>query len=215
MKKRMVSYVLICMAGLTLSGCASKTALFNGRNLDGWKMYLQDKTIDPAAVWSVSEGVIHCAGKPNGYLRTVKDYSNYKLHLEWRWTENPTNSGVLLHATGEDKLWPLCIEAQLQNQNAGDFVTIQKGSAITVDGVRHQPDKEFYHIVPKQHPSNEKEPSQWNSYDIICKNNTIKVYVNGLLQNAATDTSLRSGAICLQSEGSPIEFRNIILESIP
>ncbi|MHC4233413.1 MAG: 3-keto-disaccharide hydrolase, partial [Planctomycetota bacterium] len=52
---------------------------------------------------------------------------------------------------------------------------------------------------------------EWNSYDILCKDNTIQLTVNGILQNTATESTLVAGAICLQSEGSPIEFRNIKL----
>ena len=35
--------------------------------------------------------------------------------------------------------------------------------------------------------------------------------LNGVLQNEGTDATLRAGWICLQSEGSPIEFRNIYI----
>jgi len=38
--------------------------------------------------------------------------------------------------------------------------------------------------------------------------------VNGVLQNEGTDASVTSGWICLQSEGSPIEFRNIYLQPL-
>jgi hypothetical protein len=129
-------------------------------------------------------------------------YSNYNLHVEWRWPEKPTNSGVLLHLTEPDKIWPQCIEAQLQNQNAGDFIAMG-GSSFA--------EKKEKNRVPKLHDTNEKEPGQWNSYDITCKADTITLVVNGLFQNTATKTSLTSGPIALQSEGGPIEFRNVTL----
>ena len=195
-----------------LSGCAEKIALFNGQNLDGWRPILGNPDTSPSDVWSVRGAILRCEGKPNGYIRTVNDYSNYKLHLEWRWTDTPTNSGVLLHTNGEDKIWPLCVEAQLLHENAGDFVTIQEGSAITVNGQQHSPPADkFYKIVPKQHNSSENPIGQWNSYDILCKNDMIQLNVNGVLQNTATRSNLTAGSICLQSEGSPIEFRNITL----
>jgi hypothetical protein len=102
-----------------MSGCASETSLLNGENLDNWKPYLENSDVDPAAVWSVQDGVLRCEGKPSGYIRTTGEYSNYKLHVEWRWADEPSNSGILLHTTGEDKLWPLCVEAQLMHENAG------------------------------------------------------------------------------------------------
>ena len=212
MKKELLLITAMVVAASVLSGCSRQVALFNGENLDGWDMYLKDQDTDPTTVWSVDDGVIHCKGKPNGYLRTKADYSNYKLHVEWRWVDKPTNSGVLLHTTGENKIWPQNVEAQLQNTNAGDFITVQAGTAITVNGNRYSSseNKTFKRVV-KQHDSSELPAGQWNSYDIICKDDTIQLTVNGVLQNTATESTLTSGAICLQSEGSPIEFRNIKL----
>ncbi len=201
------SRILFCMAGLlfVLSGCSQQTALFNGRNLDGWRPVLADPDADPSAVWLIQDGVLHCTGVPNGYILTQEDYSDYQLHVEWRWTDKPTNSGVLLHVTGEDKIWPKCIEAQLMYQNAGDFYAIGGPSFTELkDGRR----------LEKRHPSNETPPGEWNTYDIICAGDTITLYVNGLLQNQATGTSVSRGKIGLQSEGSPIEFRNITLTPI-
>jgi hypothetical protein len=42
----------------------------------------------------------------------------------------------------------------------------------------------------------------------------VRLTVNGLLQNEGTDANPSSGPICLQSEGSPIEFRNVYLEPL-
>ena len=212
-----MKHILLLMAAaagvLGLGGCGQppSQALFNGSNLDGWTTYLKDPSVDPAAVWSIRDGVIRCKGQPQGYLRTTQDYADYRLQLEWRWVDQPTNSGVLLHTTGDDKIWPMSVEAQLMHEHAGDFVTIQNGSAITVNGRRHQPTDAFYHIVPRQHACSEKPAGQWNRYDIVCRGKTITLTVNGILQNSATDSALTRGAICLQSEGSPIEFRNILL----
>lgn len=203
----------LCIAaiGLMLAGCGQKIALFNGQNLDGWKPYLQDSSVDAAKVWSVKDNILRCEGKPNGYLRTVESYRNYRLHLEWRWAETPANSGILLHIVGQDQIWPQCIEAQLQHLNAGDLVTIQKGSRIAVNGVLHQPEDANYKIIPKQLSSSEKPAGQWNSYDIVCENGRINLYVNGACQNSGMDAQPSAGYIGLQSEGSPIEFRNIYL----
>ena len=76
----------------------SKTALFNGRDFTGWKRHVDDPNVNVDDVWCVKDGVIQCIGKPNGYVRTKKTYADYRLHVEWRWSAEPTNSGVLLHA---------------------------------------------------------------------------------------------------------------------
>jgi hypothetical protein len=194
-----------CLTAVLLTGCSRQVKLFNEQDLVGWKPYLQDSNVDPSTVWSVQDSVLRCEGKPNGYLRTTESYSNYELHVEWRWPEKPTNSGILLHMSEPDKIWPRSIEAQLKHRNAGDFYSI--------DGVRFNELKKGRR-VPKKNQTNEKEPGRWNTYDIICQDNTIMLYVNGLLQNTATHTSVNSGMIGLQSEGSPIEFRNITLTLI-
>jgi hypothetical protein len=205
----------MALAFLATAGCASqkRTALWNGKDFAGWKRFLPDENADVDDVWSVRNGVIHCKGKPNGYMRTIDDYSNYKLHLEWRWVEKPTNSGVLLHASGPDKVWPRCIEAQLKSGNAGDFVLIG-GTGISVGGKFIQDTSERYIVVPKKEQSSEKAAGQWNVYDIICRGDAITLQVNGVLQSEGTKATDTSGKICLQSEGSPIEFRNIYIEHI-
>ncbi|MEA3226227.1 MAG: DUF1080 domain-containing protein, partial [Planctomycetota bacterium] len=72
-----------------------------------------------------------------------------------------------------------------------------------------------YANAKKKNPSNEKPVGRWNSYDIVCDGKNITLFVNGLLQNKGADANPSYGPICLQSEGSPIEFRNIYLEPIP
>jgi len=207
----MFASVCVLAAAALLSGCSRSVALFNGQTLDGWTTYVQDDSVNPATVWSVQNGVLRCEGKPNGYIRTTGSYSNYILQLEWRWPDTPANSGVLLHATGEDKIWPQCIEAQLKHLSAGDMVAIQPGSTVTVNGVMHQPEGSIFKIVNKRLPTSEKFEGHWNRYNIVCRGNTIDLYVNGVHQNSAVDAQPSEGAIGLQSEGGPIEFRNIVL----
>ena len=185
-------------------------ALFNGRDFEGWHMYLQDADVDPKGVWQVKDGAIWCSGVPTGCLRTTKQYSDYRLVLEWRWLEKPSNSGVLLRMGGEEKIWPPCMEAQLMHQRAGDIV------GMGYDFNESKTEKaEFISYAPRMKESNEKEPGGWNTYEIICQGDTIELRVNGLLQNKVTGVNVREGYVGLQSEGSPIMFRNIQLTPLP
>ncbi len=212
MSKSVFGLMMLATVAVMCTGCAQRTALFNGKDFTGWKLHVDDKSVNVDDVWSVQNGVVHCVGKPNGYMRTLAEYSNYKLHLEWRWPEKPTNSGVLLHASGEDKVWPRCIEAQLKAGDAGDFVLIRH-TGITV-GKKYQDDEKMYISIKKKHGSKENAPGEWNSYDICCQGDVIMLYVNGLLQNGGRKATDTEGWICLQSEGSPIEFRNIYIEPL-
>jgi hypothetical protein len=202
-----------CQTCCGLLETKQKTMLFNGKDLAGWKLFIPDETIDTSEAWSVKDGVVHCTGKPNGYMRTKSAYENYKLHLEWRWPGEPTNSGVLLHVGGEDKLWPKCIECQLKAENAGDIV-LMNGAGIAIDCKDMQNPSTPFVIIPKKENSSEKTPGQWNTYEIFCNADVIRCYVNGVLQNEGTGATATSGRICLQSEGGPIEFRNIYIESL-
>jgi len=212
--KRIILFALVAGA-VALTGCTQKQAapqqidLFNGTDFTGWTLFIPGDSVDVNDVWSITDGVIHCAGVPSGYMRTQESYSNYKLHVEWRWAEEPTNSGVLLNIQGDDQVWPNCIENQLQAGNAGDFVLIGPGT-ITVDDSVYTNEGRFL-IIPKKHDSAEKTPGEWNAYDITVDGATVSNSVNGIAMNSGVDAGFTSGPIALQSEGSPIEFRNIHL----
>lgn len=211
MKKLLLSGMVI----IFLMSCTTKREfLFNEKNLDGWIIYADDSTIKPTDFFYVNDGVIETVGIPLGYARTIKEYSNYILHVEWRYPENPTNSGIFLHTSGPDKIFPNHFQGQLKHENAGDFIVQGQGLNATVRDSVYYSTPDDKPVVPKEHKSNEKPAGEWNSYDITCKENTIELRVNGLLQNTATNCSLTKGAIGLQAEGSKIQFRNLWIEPI-
>ena len=200
---------ILAFSLIFLSSCKERsTELWNGKDFSGWHFVLQDSSITPGENWQVREGVIHCEGKVNGYMRTEKSYQNYELTLEWRWTGEPGNSGVLINMQKPDKVWPNCLECQLWAGNAGDFVLIGQGSIAVQDSLWENQDKPYI-IIPKMRESSEKPAGEWNRYRILNYNNEVSCYVNGVLQNSGINPSLKKGYICLQSEGAPIEFRNI------
>jgi hypothetical protein len=181
--------------------------LFNGKDLNNWVFQLKDPSVNPSTVFYVQNGVIHISGDPFGYMRTKDTYSDYKLHVEWRWPEQATNSGIFVHGQQPDKIWLKCIECQLQAGNAGDFICMNEAN------MQERTDKSNL-LVKKMAPSSEKPVREWNTMEIICKSNTIEVFVNGVLQNKGTSVTPSEGHICLQSEGKDIEFRNVFLSRL-
>lgn len=174
--------------------------LFKGQDLENWT-FSSDKLQD---TWAVRDGVMHNQGKPAGYIRTKDDYTNYVLRLQIRHLTKG-NSGVLLRMVGEDKVWPKSIEAQGQKDNLGDIWNIDMFPmqvATERTNGRH---------TKKAHESNERPVGEWNDYEILLDGGTLEIYVNNLLQNAATDVEEVPGKICLQSEGAELEFRNVVL----
>jgi hypothetical protein len=181
-----------------------KIQLFNGKDLSNWTFRLRDNSVDPSAVFSVQNNVIHITGNPFGYMRTKDQYSDYLLHVEYRWPAEATNSGIFIHAQLPDTIWPKCIECQLAAGNAGDFICAG-GSDMD-----ERTDKST-RVIRKMTESSEKPAGEWNTMEILCKNNTIEVSVNSVRQNKGTGVSVNKGYICLQSEGKDIEFRNVYL----
>lgn len=178
---------------------------FNGKNLDGWQGYMRDTTLNIAEEFYVTnDGAIRLSGKI-GYIFTDSTYSDYTLSLEWRWVDQAVNSGILLHTKPEFRIWPEHFQYQVKLNCVGDLVNV---SGATCAEFRADPAKAN---VPKRHPSNEKPAGEWNQAEIICKGDTIIAIVNGLEQNMITGTSSTGGRIGLQSEGAPIEFRNIVI----
>ena len=180
--------------------------LFNGKDLSNWSYFLKDPGVDPAAVFTVQNGVIHIKGDPFGYMRTKDTYSEYKLHVEWRYPVEASNSGVFIHAQLPDTIWLRTFECQLKAGSAGDFVCM--------NGATMNEQKNNSRVVNKMSASSEKPVGEWNTMEITCKANTIEVYVNGVLQNKGTGISASKGHICLQSEGKEIEFRNVFLTKL-
>ncbi|HTV75505.1 MAG TPA: family 16 glycoside hydrolase, partial [Candidatus Baltobacteraceae bacterium] len=86
------SAILFCFA---LAGCLTSKAqdstnaveLFNGKDFTGWTFYMRSNAA-PEKTWSISDGMVHCTGRPTGYMRTLQTYSNFIVTAEWRLATN-------------------------------------------------------------------------------------------------------------------------------
>jgi hypothetical protein len=215
--KTALKFAILFVLSPAIISCSStenKIELFNGQDLDNWTIFVDSEDGEPRDLFYVEDGVMNTLGDPFGYIRTKESYSNYELHLEWRWVNEPSNSGVLLHVQGKDMIFPHCIEAQLMNGRAGDFVLMGKGAEITVQDSTYQvfSEENRYLAITKFEESSEKPAGEWNSYDITSRDGSIELRVNGVVQNIGSGASLTAGNIALQSEGAPLQFRNIYLK---
>lgn len=174
--------------------------LFNGEDLTGWDFSSDNQK----EAWSVNEGILATRGNPVGYLKTEEEFTNFVLRLQLRHL-GTGNGGVLLRVTGPDKVWPKSIEAQGQFNALGDIWNIDQ-FPMKVDPARTNG-----RHTRKLHPANEKPVGQWNDYEIYLNKGGLRLVVNRLLQNFAAECQEIPGRIALQSEGSPVEFRNIVL----
>ncbi|MDR0835507.1 MAG: DUF1080 domain-containing protein [Tannerella sp.] len=202
--------ILLSIIALNTINAFSQTEnLFNGKDLSNWNFVVKDNATAPENVFSVQDGVILIQGEPFGYMYTKKKYSDYVLEVEWSWLDQPANSGIFLLIADAKNPFPNGIECQLKAGSAGDLVLLGGSNldeyVLPTDGVRPA-----FPIVNKQKASNEKPVGEWNKAKIEVKGGVITVYINGELQNKGTN-KVKKGYIGLQSEGGPVQFRNVKL----
>ena len=187
-------------------------------NLAGWKAFCEDSQVKTADVWTLTgDGVLICKGNPKGYIYTEKGYTNFVLSLQWRWpVGQPGNGGVLVRTTGEHKIWPKSLEAQINAGDAGDFWGL---GGYPLDGPAERKrtieTEQFGKLTNlKKTATAEQAAGAWNTYKITAQDETVTLVINGLTVNRATGCTVVPGKICLTAEGSEIHFRNIRLVPI-
>lgn len=183
----------------------SHLELFNGKDFSGWTFFMRTNA-DPKQTWSVENGLIKCTGKPTGYLRTLENYRDYKVSVEWRFIK-AGNTGVTVHMQEPDKVWPATIECQGQHNDQGDFW--MQGGATCKDHTTKETRR-----VKMTEPPHEKPVGEWNTFVVECSGDTVKIFVNDKLMNTATECSVSSGHIGLQSEGADLEIRKVSLDPL-
>ena len=156
----------------------------------------------------IANGEIRISGKPDGYFATKESYKNYELKFEWMY-ERPSdlesdakfrgNSGLLIHIQAPHKVWPKCVEVQLQNASAGVI--------IPLGGAKCQTTRD--RAAQRQAI---KPVGQWNLEEVICQDGTIVCKINGLEVSRGTGSTIDSGPIGWQSEGAPIRLRNVLIK---
>ena len=213
----MIRLAFLLALTASLSARSEPVDLFNGRNLEGWV----NVNCAPET-WSVKDGVIHCTGHPTGALRTTRQYENYILELDWRHLSSGGNSGIFIWATpvaapGVPFLRSIEVQVLDNGYNAsgknqwytthGDVFPIH-GSSMAPFG-RHNGMRSF----PGQERSNSSP--EWNHYRIVCSNGVIRLSVNGAEVSGGEKCNYRKGYLGLESEGGPVEFRNIRLTELP
>jgi hypothetical protein len=205
----------LCVAGAPAA--LQATDLLNGRDMSGWKLV----TPTPSDINQVcvvgADGIVAVAGKPVGYLVADGTYTNYKLHVEWRWPVNTpknTNGGVLIHiASGpiDRNTWPKSIQVQTKVTRGGDLLPM--AGATFAEPLSTKPGAAVPQLN-RMNPSSEKPYGEWNTADITCRDGTLECSINGVVQNRVTGCNPASGQVGLQLEGFPYDLRNIQIEPL-
>ncbi len=194
--------------------------LIKDKGLAAFEFRDKEQLLEPSAAWKIEDGVLVCAGAPQGYLATREEFENFTLELEWRWAPGTGggNSGVLIHAIpGQPGLnqWPMCLEVQLMKNNAGDFWVMGNGMAIQSDRPSMKPQGVPVFRLVREDGIEEKPPGEWNQMKIVSRGGAVTVEVNGKPANAGKGLKPTRGRVALQSEGAPIHFRNFKITGAP
>jgi Domain of Unknown Function (DUF1080) len=176
----------------------------------------------------------YSTGQPIGVFRTRRQFTNFELTVQWRHLRAGGNSGVFVWVPEEaikglkpDALpkWGIEVQAldhgfaeqyEKRTGKPGDWFTTN-GDVFAVGNSRMTPfaprSPDGSRSFPRTRRS--KGAGEWNHYYIRAINGEVRLWVNGEEVSGGTDCEPRSGYLCLEAEGSPVEFRNIRIRELP
>jgi len=198
-------------------------SIFNGRDLTGWK----NVNCAPET-WGVRDGTIICTGKPIGALRTERQYENFVLEFEWRHLTSGGNSGLFAWASpinpvGVPFLRAIEIQALDDGYHAlyekragkkGTFFTTH-GDVFAIQGAKMKPIGRINGNRSAPTEDRSKPSPEWNHYRVEANDGKIRLHVNGKQVSGGDDCNYRKGYLGLESEGAPVEFRNLRIKELP
>ena len=181
---------------------------FTLMSLDDFEEF-QGKTKKPVEdpTWTEKSGVITCTGHPRGYLYSKKNYGNFTLRVEYRFpessekNENP-NTGILIYITGENRIWPRCLEVQGKFEEMAQIKSNTK--EVTLEVTDNQVARE----------TARRPVGEWNTIEVISKDGMLTSILNGTKIASCKPSELTEGFFGIQSEGDAVEFRNIRVQKL-
>jgi HEAT repeat protein len=181
--------------------------LFNGKNLEGWEIVGNGK-------WTAENGILSTNGGGGGWISTTRQFSDFKLELEFRVPENG-NSGVFLRTPRKGNPAYVGMEIQVLDDYGSEYTKLQPwqytGSVYNVQ-------------APSKRAT--KHAGEWQKMEITCVGPHVKVVVNGVEVNNVNlidymeelkkhpGIKRRKGYIGLQNHSTKIEYRNIYLKEL-
>ena len=198
---KLVAISLVVLLGVSgMVNAQGKKSLFNGKNLDGWKIHGTEK-------WYVEDGLLVCESGPDkeyGYLSTEKNYDDFELTLEFQQEANG-NSGVFIRSTFEGtKVSGWQVEVAPPNHDTGGiYESYGRGWLVQI------PD--------------EKEDilkmGEWNKMKIRVVGGQITTWLNGQQMVDITDDKIAAGkgAIALQIHsggGIKVKWKNLKIKEL-
>lgn len=185
--------------------------------------------------WKWTNGFVQCKGQPIGVIRSSVLHTNFELVAQWRHLKPGGNSGIFVWATpesitsleaGRGRL-PTGIEVQVLDHGYTEQYEKQTGKKadwFTTDGDVFPTGTTKMRPFPPVSPNGDRSfPTQnrsrgvgeWNHYYVRAVNGEVRLWVNG--EEVSGGTSIRPawGYLCLESEGSPVQFKEIRIRTLP
>jgi hypothetical protein len=197
MRKTYLLFIAVLMIHCT---AFSQAALFNGKDLTGWKVYGTE-------LWYVDKGELVCESGPDkqyGYLATEKEFKNFELSVEFK-QESNGNSGVFFHSSIEGtKITGWQAEVAPTNKfTGGIYESYGRGWLI-------KPDPEKEKILKE---------GEWNKMVVRVKGDEVTTWLNGQQMVTLKDEKIGAtqGKIALQIHdggGVKVRWRNLLLQEL-
>jgi hypothetical protein len=184
--------------------------------------------------WTWKDDGVACTGQPVGVTRSKTPLTNFELVAQWRLLSSGGNSGIFVWTS----------EAAFQNLKPGalppggfevqvldhgyteqyEKASGKKADWFTTDGDVFPVGTAKWKPFPPTSPNGErsfprknlsKGVGEWNHYYVRAIDGEIRLWVNGEEVSGGTDCNSRSGYLCLESEGAPVEFKELRLRELP
>ncbi len=216
---------------------AQPKAFLDGTGL-GWRA-LDERDFAPVNcgtnTWFWTNGFVHCTGQPVGVIRSIVLVTNFELVAQWRHLRSGGNSGVFVWATpesiksleeGKGRL-PTGIEVQVldhgyteqyekQSGKKADWFT-SNGDVFPTGDTKMKPFPPVSPKAPRSFPRKNlsKGVGEWNHYYVRAINGEVRLWVNGEEVSGGTEIKPAWGYLCLESEGAPVQFRDLRIRELP
>jgi len=232
--------LLLCLTSASSSAdepVAPPKAFIDGIGPD-WRELVEADFADvngTPETWTWKDGVIYCTGTPIGVLRTAKQYTNFEFVAQWKHMKSGGNSGFFVWCSEAalkdlppDKLPPGGIEVQVLDHGYKELYTQRTGKGppyfFSTDGDIFPVGKSTMKVFEPTSPNGarsfprknlSKGVGEWNHYYVRAINGEVRLWVNGEEVSGGNQCNPASGYLCLEAEGSPVEFKNIRLRELP
>ena len=201
MKKRLFLFGLLTVLSLYAWAQKSKEySLFNGKDLDGWKIHGTEK-------WYAEKGELICESGPDkeyGYLTTDKDFKDFELTVDFKLVSNG-NSGVFFHSSLEGtKITGWQAEVAPPGSHTG--------------GIYESYGREWL-IKPEAEKEKILKGDDWNTMKVKVQGDEVTTWLNGTQMIFLKDEKIggRTGKIALQIHaggGVKVRWKNIKVKEL-